>query len=61
MTAVTPESVVEHRAEPRPSALGHRLAALLVRIRSTAGEGMEATIARSVDEAFAAFARESRS
>ncbi len=60
MTAVTPESVAEHRPEPRPSALGRRLAALLVWIRSTTGEGLEATIARSVDEAFAEIAREFR-
>ncbi|HUM11783.1 MAG TPA: hypothetical protein VLT82_12605 [Myxococcaceae bacterium] len=60
MTAVTPESVAEHRAEPRPSALARRLAALLVQIRSAAGEGLEATIARAVDEAFAGIAREFR-
>jgi len=61
MTAVTPESVVQHHAERRPGALIQRLAELLVRVRSTAGEGLEAAIARSVDEAFAALAREFRS
>ena len=35
-----------------------RLGALLVWIRSTAGEGLEVTVARSVDEAFASFARD---
>jgi|GEM_PF-3420311 len=37
-----------------------RLGALLVWIRSTAGEGFEVTVARSVDEAFASFARDFR-
>jgi hypothetical protein len=60
MTALIPESVANHAPEARPSALARRLAALLVRIRSTAGEGLEATIARSVDEAFAGIAREFR-
>jgi hypothetical protein len=32
----------------------------ILRVRSTAGEGMEVTVARSVDEAFAAFARDVR-
>ena len=32
----------------------------ILQVRSTAGEGMEVTVARSVDEAFAAFARDVR-
>lgn len=32
----------------------------VLRIRSTAGEGIEVSVARSVDEAFAAFARDYR-
>ncbi|HVP59008.1 MAG TPA: hypothetical protein VMT11_00445 [Myxococcaceae bacterium] len=61
MTAVTPDSVALDRAAPRPGALARRLTALLVRISSAAGEDLEATIARAVDEAFAAIAREFRS
>ncbi len=37
-----------------------RVLDLVLEIRSTAGEGMEVTVARSVDEAFAAFARDVR-
>jgi len=59
MTAVTTESVSEHRIE-RSGTLAHRLAALLVAIRASAGEGLEATIARSIDEAFASLHREMR-
>ena len=60
MTAVTPESLSEQTIEPRPGTLARRLAALLVRIRSAAGEDLEATIARAVDDAFASIAREYR-
>jgi hypothetical protein len=38
----------------------HRAMDWVLRVRSTAGEGMEVTVARSVDEAFAAFARDVR-
>jgi len=34
---------------------------LLVRVRSTAGEGLEATMARAIDQAFAAIHRDMRS
>ncbi len=60
MTAVTPETV-EHATEPRTAALARRLAELLVRIRAVAGDDLQTTIARSVDEAFAAIARDFRS
>jgi len=60
MTAVTTEAVSEQRAEPRPGTLARSLAALLVAIRASAGEGLEATIARSIDEAFASLHREMR-
>jgi hypothetical protein len=60
MTAVTTEAVSEQRAEPRPGTLARRLADLLVAIRSVAGEGLEATIARNIDEAFASLHREMR-
>ena len=60
MTAVTPEAVSEQRDEPRPGTLARRLAALLVAIRAAAGEGLEATIARNIDEAFASLHREMR-
>ena len=60
MTAVTPEAVSEQLAEPRPGILARRLAALLVAIRASAGEGLEATIARNIDEAFASLHREMR-
>ena len=36
------------------------LADLIAYVRSTAGEGLEVTIARAVDEAFASLAREYR-
>ena len=59
--AVTTVTDVASRHSARPTAsLLERVAALLVRIRSTAGEGLEATIARAVDEAFASIAREFR-
>ena len=61
MTAVTPEAVSEQTVEPRPGILARRLAALLVRIRDVAGEDLETTIARAVDEAFAAIHRDMRS
>lgn len=60
MTAVTPEALSEPTAEPRPGILTRRLAALLVRIREVAGEDLETTISRSIDEAFAAIHREMR-
>ena len=59
MTAVTPETVSEP-AEPRSVSLARRLASLLVRIRSTAGEDLRTTVARAIDEAFAGFHREIR-
>jgi hypothetical protein len=59
MTAVTPETVSEQASEPRPGTIA-RLAALLVRLRTTAGEDFESTIARAIDEAFAGIHREMR-
>jgi hypothetical protein len=59
MTAVTSETVSEQTLEPRPGTFA-RLAALLVRIRATAGEDLQATIARAIDEAFAGIHREMR-
>jgi hypothetical protein len=60
MTAVTPETVSEQTAELRPGTFARRLASLLVRIRSAAGEDLQATVARAVDEAFAGIHREMR-
>ncbi len=60
MTAVTPEAIREHLVQSRTGSLARRLATLLLRIRGTAGEGLEVTIARAVDEAFAAIHREMR-
>lgn len=59
MTTVTDVASAATRFRPNASLL-ERMVALVVRIRSTAGEGLEATIARAVDEAFAAIAREFR-
>jgi hypothetical protein len=61
MTAVTPEALSEQTVEPRPGTLTRRLAALLVQIRELAGEGLETTVARAIDEAFAGLHRELRS
>ena len=60
MTAVSPETASKQSLEPRLGVLAHRLAALLVRIRTTAGEDFQATMARAIDEAFAGIAREYR-
>ena len=60
MTAVTPETVSEQTSESRPGTLARRLASLLVRIRTAAGEDLQATIARGIDEAFAGIHREMR-
>ncbi|RPH70626.1 MAG: hypothetical protein EHM78_10590 [Myxococcaceae bacterium] len=60
MTAVSPETVSKQSLEPRLEVLARRLTALLVRIRSTAGEDFQATMARAIDEAFAGIAREYR-
>ena len=60
MTAVTPETVSEQTAEPRLGTVAHRLASLLVRIRTAAGEDLQATIARAIDDAFAGIHREMR-
>jgi len=58
---VTTVTDVASAARPHPRAsLLERVAALVVQIRSTAGEGLEATVARAVDEAFASIAREYR-
>ena len=59
MTAVTPEIVSEQTAEPRPGTLA-RLASLLVQIRTAAGEDLQATVARAIDNAFAGIHREMR-
>lgn len=60
MTAVTPETASEQTFEPRPGTFARRLAALLVRVRATAGEDLQSTIARSIDDAFAGIHREMR-
>lgn len=60
MTAVTPETVSEHSAEPRPGTLARRMGSLLVRIRTAAGEDLQTTLARAIDEAFAGIHREMR-
>ena len=60
MTAVTPATVSEKSTELRPGTLARRLAALLVQIRTAAGEDFQATVARAVDEAFAGIHREMR-
>ena len=60
MTAVTSETVSEQTAEPRPGTLARRLGSLLVRIRAAAGEDLQSTIARGIDEAFAGIHREMR-
>ena len=59
MTAVTSATVSEQTTEPRPGTFAH-LASLLVRIRSAAGEDLQATVARAIDEAFAGIHREMR-
>lgn len=60
MTAVTPEAVSEQHPEPRPGTLARRLRSLLVRIRRAAGEDLQTTVARAIEEAFAGFHREMR-
>ncbi len=60
MTAVTSETVSKQNVEPRLGVLARRLAALLVRVRSSAGEDLQATMARAIDQAFAGIAREYR-
>ena len=60
MTAVTSETVSKQNVEPRLAVLGRRLAALLAQVRITAGEDLQATMARAIDEAFAGIAREFR-
>jgi hypothetical protein len=60
MTAVSPEAVTKLTVEPRLAVLARRLAALLVQVRSTAGEDLQATMARAIDQAFAGIAREFR-
>ena len=60
MTAVSPEAVTKLNVEPRLAGLARRLVALLVQVRSTAGEDLQATMARAIDQAFAGIAREFR-
>lgn len=61
MTTLThPDSTASTEQVRRSASRLERLAELLVWIRSTAGEGLEATVARSVDQAFSSFAREYR-
>jgi hypothetical protein len=60
MTAVTPDTVSEQTATPRLGTLAARLASLLVRIRTAAGEDLQATVARAIDQAFAGIHREMR-
>jgi len=61
VTTVTDAALSESdtRARPQPSWL-ERVVDAVVWLRSTAGESFEATIARSLDEAFASIAREFR-
>ncbi len=58
MTTVT--HAVSSTTPRRGDSLLGRLAALVAHMRSTAAEGLEVTIARAVDEAFASLAREFR-
>ena len=59
VTDATPAmSASDHRG--RPSML-ERALKFFVRVRSTAGEGLEATMARAIDQAFAAIHRDLRS
>jgi len=60
MTAVSSETVSKQNVEPRLAVLARRLAALLVQVRSSAGEDLQATMARAIDQAFAGIAREYR-
>ena len=60
MTAVSPTTVPQQRVERVREPFVRRLVRLVVQIRSDAGEGLEATIARAVDEAFASIARDYR-
>lgn len=60
MTTVTDAAPSESDTRALQPSWLERLATLVVRMRSTAGESLEATIARSVDEAFASIAREFR-
>jgi len=61
VTTVTNASSAVSRIHPRKGeSFFARLASMLVRIRSNAGEGLEVTIARAIDEAFASIAREYR-
>ena len=60
MTAVTPETVSEQTTERGADTFARRLATLLLRIRTAAGEDFQTTIARAVDEAFAGIHREMR-
>ncbi|HET9036850.1 MAG TPA: hypothetical protein VFN45_11615 [Myxococcaceae bacterium] len=54
------ETVSKQNVEPRLAVLARRLAALLVQVRSSAGEDLQATMARAIDQAFAGIAREYR-
>ncbi len=61
MTTVTDAaSPVRNTPARRKASVLERLASLVVRIRTSAGEGFEVGIARAVDEAFASIAREYR-
>ena len=61
MTAVTPEAhAVPQTDAPRSRWLLHRLAALLGRLRSPAPDDLDGSMARALDEAFQALAREYR-
>ena len=59
MTAVTSATVSEQTTEGRPGTFA-RLTSLLVRIRDAAGEDLQSTVARAIDEAFAGIHREMR-
>lgn len=60
MTAVTPETVSEHTAEPCTGNLTRRLTSLLALIRTAGEEDLKTTVARAIDEAFAGLHREMR-
>jgi len=53
-------SAVTDSRSRRKASLASRLAGWVVRIRSAAGEDLQTTIARAIDEAFAGIAREFR-
>ena len=61
MTTLNPTVTASTHRGPRRASLLERLVTWVVDIRSLGGEGLEATVARAVDEAFAAIHRDMRS